>query len=227
MTPLLAALFLLASSTRTFTVFQGHQVAVAVPDGWTFADSRESDTGVQTLALEDPSGEIKLRLSFFPDSENRLGSKGAIEATMKKYFAAMLNGAVEREMKIVSSDTPGGFEGHTLFTDKQFAGREVPKDERRLATAGVRSWPGVFGIFTILSNQAESATYKTALDVVRTSVKFGEAIRQVQGDIKAPTIARNRQAGGNVIRSARRMYLCRLENVRRILHQGRYMQGKR
>ena len=175
MTPLLAALFLLASSTRTVTIFQRHQVTVAVPDGWTFADSRESDTGVQTLALEDPSGEIKLRLSFFPDSENRLGSKGAIEATMKKYFAGMLNGAVEREMKIVSSDTPGGFEGHTLFTDKQFAGREVPKDERRLATAGVRSWPGVFGLFTILSNQAESATYKTALDVVRTGVKVGEA----------------------------------------------------
>src|SRR6266850_8542449 len=139
MGPLLAALFLLASSTRNVTIFQGRQVTVAVPDGWTFADSREGDTGVQTLALEDPSGEIKVQLSFFPDSENRLGSKGAIEATMKKYFAGMLNGAVEREMKIVSSDAPDGFEGHTVFTDKQFAGREVPKKERRLATSGMRS----------------------------------------------------------------------------------------
>src|SRR5436309_11760630 len=153
MKPLLAALFLLATVSaiagppRTVTIFQGRQVAVAVPDGWTFADSRESGTGIQTLALEDPTGEIKLHLSFFPDSENRLGSKGAIEATMKKYFAAMLNGAVEREMKIVSSDAPGGFEGHTIFTDKQFAGREVPKDERRLATAGMRSWPGVLDLF--------------------------------------------------------------------------------
>src|SRR5258706_10879952 len=125
---LLTALFLLAGSTRTVTIFQGRQVTVAVPDGWTFADSRESGNGIQTLALEDPSGEIKLSLSFFPDSENRLGSKGAIEAAMKKYFAAMLNGAVEREMNIVSSDAPGGFEGHSIFTDEQFAGREVPKN---------------------------------------------------------------------------------------------------
>jgi hypothetical protein len=174
-TPLLVALFLLAGPPRTVTIFQGRPVTVAVPDGWTFAESRESGTGIQTLALEDPTGEIKLRLSFFPDSENRLGSKEAIEAAMKKYFAAILSGAVEREMKIVSSDAPGGSEGHAVFTDKQFAGREVSKNERRLATTGMRSWPGVFGLFTVLSNQSESAAYKTALEVVRAGVSVGEA----------------------------------------------------
>ena len=172
---LLAALFLLAAQSHTTTIFQGRPVTVAAPEGWTYAESRDKETGVQTLELADPSGEVKVALSFFPDEENRLGSKAAIESFMRKAFAGMLETAVEREMKIVSSEVAGGFEGHTVLTDKKYVGRDVPKEQRRLATVGIRSWPGAFGLFTVLSNESESAAYKSALELIRSGVKVGEA----------------------------------------------------
>ena len=158
-------------ANRTVEIFQGRQVTIAAPTGWTFEATRDEKTGVQTMVLDDPSGEIKLALSFLPDSTNRLASKAAVEAQMQAVFADMLQGAVETEMKIVITEAPGGgFEGHTIFTDRQFIGREIPKDERRLATAGIRSWPGFFAVFTILSNDSTSDAYNAALKLVQSGV---------------------------------------------------------
>src|SRR5262245_18795073 len=171
----LGALLLLAGiassvlgADRTIKIFEGRQVTVTVPDGWRFRESAEAVTGVQTVTVYDPSGQIKVQLSFFSDFANRLGSKSAVEAEMKTAFGKMLDGAVEREMKNAFTETPDGFEGHTVFTDRQFVGKPVPKDQRRLATVGILSWQGAFGVFTVLSNESESETYKNALNLIRS-----------------------------------------------------------
>jgi len=138
-----------------------------VPDGWSFKESRDAKNGLQTAMLGDASGEIVLQISFFPDAANKFGTKAAIEAEIRRDFTDMLEGAVERELRVVTTETAGGFESHAVFTDRRFAKGEVPPSERRMATPGLRSMPGAFIVFTLLSNQTDSAAYKTALDVVR------------------------------------------------------------
>ena len=169
----IAALSLLAAtatSERTITIFEERTIAVTVPEGWTFDESRNA-AGVQTISMVDPSGEIHLEASFIPDSGNRLASQEALEEEMKLAFGDMLQGAVEKDYKFVFGKTFDGLEGHMIFTDKKLVGKKIGDDERRLATVGIRRWPGVFMLFTVLSNQTESAAYKAAMRVITRDIR--------------------------------------------------------
>ena len=90
---------------------------------------------------------------------------------MKTVFADLLNGAVEKEFKFTFAKTVDGMEGHVVFTDKSLVGKPLPKDERRLATSGMRRWRGVFMLFTVLSNDIESAAYKAAMRLVARDIR--------------------------------------------------------
>ena len=168
--PILLAATSGVAADRTVTIFEGRVIAVSVPEGWTFEEHR-SEMGVQTVSLVDPSGEIHVDASFIPDAENRLASRQALENEMKLAFADLLEGAVENDFKFVFAKTFDGLEGHMVFTDKSLVGKAVGKDDRRLATSGIRRWPGVFMLFTVLSNQTDSAAYKVAMKVITRDIR--------------------------------------------------------
>lgn len=149
------------------TIFQQRQVSIAVPDGWTYAESRDAKTGVQTATIDDPSGEIQLSVSFFPDQAKRLATKAALEKQMRALFAEYVPGSVEQKMNFTFTETSDGIEGHVVFTDRALAGKEIPKDQRLVSTTGMRSWPGAYAFFTLLSNQTKSEAYAQALKIVQ------------------------------------------------------------
>lgn len=150
------------------SIFQQRQISIAVPDGWTYAESRDERTGVQTATIGDPSGEIQLSISFLSDQANRLATKPALEKQMRTLFEEYVSGSVEQKMTFTYAETADGIEGHVVFTDRSLAGKEIPKDQRLVSTTGLRSWPGVYAFFTLLSNQTRSEAYATALEIVRT-----------------------------------------------------------
>ena len=160
-----------ATSERSIVIFEERTIAITVPDGWSFEQSRNRDSGVQTISLVDPSGEIHVDASFLPDSENRLASRSALQDEMQVAFIDMLKGATEKEFKFTFVKTVDGLEGHMVFTDKTLVGKPVSKDDRRLATSGIRRWPGVFMLFTVLSNQTESAAYQAALRLIARDIR--------------------------------------------------------
>jgi hypothetical protein len=154
------------AEVKSITIFQNRRIAVDVPEGWTYSDSKDGDTGVQTVLVEQEDG-VKLAASFLPDSENRLAKRDAMEGLMKQAFSDMLAGAVEKEMRITYVNTADGYAGLTVFTDKKLEGvKEVPPDERRYATSAVRRWPGVMMMVTILSNNTNSPAYQQALTLL-------------------------------------------------------------
>lgn len=164
-----------AAQPRTITIFQQRQIAIPVPDGWTFADSRDDKTGVQTVTLKDRSGEIELSVSFFPDQANRLSTKAGLEKQMRTLFAEYVAGSVEGKMNLTFRETADGIMGHAVFTDRELAGHEIPKDQRLNSTTGLRSWSGVYAFFTLLSNQTKSDAYATALELVRSGMQEEKA----------------------------------------------------
>ena len=166
-----ATAFAAAPADHTITIFERRTIAIAVPEGWTFEEHR-NDLGVQTVSLVDPSGEIHVDASFLPDEDNRLASREALEDEMRLAFADLLKGAVEKDFRFVYAKTVDGLEGHMVFTDKTLVAKKiVPKDDRRLATSGIRRWPGVFMLFTVLSNQTDSAAYKAAMRVITRDIR--------------------------------------------------------
>lgn len=162
----LSLLLLLLSAVSAFAqpVYQ-----IDAPAGWTMTTKPDGRTGASTTRLSN--GAIVLDATFYPDKENRFDTKEKMEALMRASFGHLLEGAAQKEMTFTFTETADGLMGHTAFTDAKWVGREIPKDEWRHATAGVRRWPGMFVHFTILSNDLDSAEYKQALDVVKSGIR--------------------------------------------------------
>ena len=170
----LALLFLVVAahaSAATVTAFEKRQFSIPVPDGWKFAESR-SESGLQTVVIDDPAGSVKLAFTFIPDAEKRFATKEQISGLMGDALADLLAGAVEKQLSFTVVDTPGGFEAHSFFTDKKLADvKTLPKDQWRNATAGVRTFGGGLIFFTLLANDRESAARTAALAIVTKEMR--------------------------------------------------------
>lgn len=160
------------AETKIVTIFEGRQVSVDVPPGWKFVEKHNRATGVQTLEILDAREEVELDISFVPDPADRLASREGLETEMRKAFQFYLDSSVEREMKFTFFDAPDGRGGYTSFTDRSLVGRtKIPKGERLISTPGMRSWKGAYLIFTLLTNSADTKTWREALEIVRTGLK--------------------------------------------------------
>ena len=158
------------ASVTSISIFQGRRISTSVPKGWSFSDTVDKRNGVQTIEMKDPTGEIELSVSFFPDTEGRLSTKAAIDAEIRKDTDFYLSGSVEREITVVSLGSSKDLGVFAVFTDRRLIGKAIPSTERLYSTVGIRSWDGVFLLFTLLSNSRDAERYRTALDIVRTGI---------------------------------------------------------
>jgi hypothetical protein len=168
---LVVATRLAVAETKSVEIFEGREISVEVPEGWQSMHARDATTGVQTLSFEDPRGEIKLDISFIPDSEGRLATRAGLEAQMRSAFSDYKAGAVEREMKFTFVEVVGGLCGYTSFTDRSLVGKKPPAGERLISTTGIRSWKGAYMIFTLLTNSVDSKPYRDALTIVTKDLR--------------------------------------------------------
>ncbi|HKD19651.1 MAG TPA: hypothetical protein VKG23_17490 [Thermoanaerobaculia bacterium] len=162
---------LAAAEARTITIFEGRQIEIPVPPGWSFENKSSPGKDVQTIELADPKKEIQLDVSFLPDSDGEMSTRKALEDQARKIFVFYLQQSVERDMKLDAFEAPGGLGVVTSFTDKTLDPKHIPAGEKLISTTGIRSWKGVYLIFTLLSDTRSSAAYRTALDVVQKGLK--------------------------------------------------------
>jgi hypothetical protein len=171
------ALFLLLAAgaaraeERSVTVLQGRKVSVAVPKGWTFGESRDPKTGIQVLRWLDPSGEVRLDATFYPDANGWVSTREGLDAEMAKIFAFYRDGAVEKEKKAVDLKPAAGIGAYMSFTDRNLVGKPLPAGEHRMSTTGIRSWSQAYVVFTLLSNSRDGAEYRQALEIVRSGLR--------------------------------------------------------
>ena len=162
---------LAAGSPRTITIFEGRQVEIPVPSGWTFENRADPEHGVSTVRLADPKKEIQLDVSFLPDPDGEMSTRKALEEHAREIFAFYLPHSVEKDMKLDAFDAPGGVGVFTSFTDRTLDPKHVPEGEKLISTTGIRSWKGVYLIFTLLTDSKSSAAYRTALEIVQGGLK--------------------------------------------------------
>jgi hypothetical protein len=173
----LAALILLLSAggvgaaERPVEILGGRKLSVQVPKDWTFEEVRDPKSGIPALRWLDPSGEIRLDVSFFPDANGWVSTREGLDAEMEKIFTFYRDGAVEKEKKAVNLKPASGIGAYMSFTDRSLVGKKLPPGERLISTTGIRSWKGAYLVFTLLSNSRDSAACRQALDIVRSGVK--------------------------------------------------------
>jgi hypothetical protein len=156
---------------RTVTIFQGRQIAVAVPAGWKYDEALDPHHNTPTLHVQDPDGQVAVVLAFFPDPANTQPDRADLEAEAQNLFEPFLESAVEKDMKLTYFDAPDGGGVYASFTDGNLDPENVPEDDKLISTAGLRSMKGVYVLFTVLTNSRDSAAYRTALDLVRGELR--------------------------------------------------------
>lgn len=155
---------------RTVTIFEGRQIAVAVPAGWRFDAQLDPHHGSPIVHLQDPAGEVAVVLAFFPDGRAH-PDREDLEADARNLFEPYLEHAIEKEMDLTYFDAPDGAGVYASFTDEDLDPRGTPADARLISTAGLRSMKGVSVLFTLLTGSRESAPYRRALDLVRGELR--------------------------------------------------------
>lgn len=168
---LLAARAISGDDVRTVTIFQGRQIAVAVPAGWKYDEELDPHHGTPTLHVGDPKGEVAVVLAFFPDPAATQPNRADLEAEARNLFEPYLESAVETDVKLTYFDAPDGGGVYASFTDGHIDPQSVPEDEKLISTAGLRSMKGVYVLFTVLTNSRDSAAYRTALELVRGALR--------------------------------------------------------
>jgi hypothetical protein len=160
----------LAQTTRTVTPFGGCAVDLVVPEGWTFAEARNPQDGVQTIELSDPKKEVLLGPLFLPDLKGQLSTRASLQARMGELSQAYLEGSVEKTMELNFFDAPTGPVAWASFTDRSLVGRPIPEGQKLISTTGLRSWKGAFLFFTLLADSVETASSRQAMDIVRAAI---------------------------------------------------------
>lgn len=157
--------------TETIFLFQNRKVTVAVPEGLGFQSSKD-ERGVISIRLGHPKGKISMQMDFLPDPDGRFTNARQRKEFMNETFQEYLSGSVEKAMQFEELDPKVGAGTYCVFTDASLAGKtKVPEGEFIQSTAGLKSWPGVVAIFTLLSNDTTSKEYRAVMAMLRNSVE--------------------------------------------------------
>lgn len=160
-----------ADDTKMITIFEARQISVPVPSSWSFDESRDPHHGLQTVTIEDPGKEIVLQVTFFPDQAGQLSSRKGLEEQARRTFQPYLETSVEKEMQLTFVDAPDGMAVYTKFTDSKLDPKHIPEGEKLISVTGLRSWKGVYMMFTLLTDTTESKTYRNALEIVLSGIR--------------------------------------------------------
>ena len=173
--PFLALLIGPAAATKsleeTIFLFENRKVAIAVPDGFGFASSKD-DRGLITVRLADPKDKVSLQMTFLPDGEGRFASARGRKEFIHENFQEYVGPSVEKAMQFEELDPKEGAGTYCMFTDASLVGKsKLPPGEFQNSTTGMKAWPGVVAVFTVMSNGTTTREYQAVLAMLRESVR--------------------------------------------------------
>jgi hypothetical protein len=155
---------------ETVFLFENRKVVIAVPPGFGFASSKD-DHGMLNVKVADRKERAMLQLTFLPDPDARFTSSWNRKELMNENFRDHVPDSVEKAMQFVELDPRTGMGTYCVFTDASLVGKtKLPPGEYLNATTGVKAWPGVVVVFSLVSNDTTSKEYKSLLAVLRDSV---------------------------------------------------------
>ncbi len=150
---------------------EGRRVTIAVPAGFTFGQARDAE-GLPRAVLNDAARGLSLDLSFLPDPEGQALRLRGRNERMVEFFGEHVAASVEKAMQFEELAPRRGAGTFCLFTDAALVGKaELPPNEYRHLTAGVKAWAGVMVVFRLFSNDTTSEAYRAVMRVLRDSVE--------------------------------------------------------
>ncbi len=152
-------------------LFQNRKVVFAVPKGLGFASTKD-ERGMISIRLGHPQDKISLHVSFLPDPDGRFATARGRKEFMVESFQEYVAGSLEKAMQFEELEPHAGGGTYCVFTDSALVGKDkVPRGEFRNSTNGVKTWPGVVAVFTLMSNDTSSEEFKAVMTMLRQSME--------------------------------------------------------
>lgn len=160
----------LSAKEEFVQLYADRRVAIAVPDGFTF-EKNFAANGVVTIRLGDPQQQLSLQISLFPDLAGQFSRPRARVQFMVEEFNKFVVGSVEKAMQFQELHSRSGSGTFCVFTDASLVGKtELPPNEFRNVTAGLKAWEGCAASFELYSNDTASKSYEAAMKILTESV---------------------------------------------------------
>lgn len=149
---------------------EGRRVTIAVPSGFTFEQARDA-AGLARAVLADAGRRVSLDLAFLPDPEGEAMRLRVRNERMVEFFQEHVAASVEKAMQFEELAPRRGTGTFCVFTDAALVGRtDLPPNEYRHLTAGVKAWAWVLVVFRLFSNDTSSEPYLAAMRALRETV---------------------------------------------------------
>lgn len=159
------------SPEETVFIFENRRVSIEVPPGLGFASTKD-ERGFITVRVADRKEKVNVQLTFLPDPEDEFANARVRKEFIHENFQEYLAGSTEKIMGFEELDPRQGAGTYCVFTDAALAGKEKPPPGEYLnSTTGVKAWPGVVAVFTILSNGTKTNEYAAVMAMLRESVQ--------------------------------------------------------
>lgn len=152
-------------------IFESRKVTVGVPAGFTATTNRD-EAGLVQVHLAEATQKATLDLIFVPDPDGEaLRSRGRKEK-MVELFNSYVASSVEKAMRFEELEPRRGAGTYCVFTDASLVGKtELPPNEFRHLTVGLKAWSGVMTIVRLFSQDTTSPEYQALLKLLRESVE--------------------------------------------------------
>jgi hypothetical protein len=156
---------------ETLSLFENRKVTVAVPDGFE-AVVHKGDEGIHQVVLSDAKKRVSLDIVFLPDPEEKFKQARPRREMLAEQFSDYVDSSTEKGMQFEELQPRTGAGTYCVFTDAKLIGKtDLPPGEYLHVTAGLKTWPGVFALFRLFSNDTTSPEYAAAMKLLRESVE--------------------------------------------------------
>jgi hypothetical protein len=156
---------------ETVFLFENRKVEFAVPDGFGFSSSKD-ERGFITVRVADRKDKVSLQMTFLPDGEGRFAAARTRKEFMHENFQEYVGASVEKVMQFEELEPKDGAGTYCVFTDSNLVGKtKLPPGEFQNSTTGIKAWPGVVAVFTVMSNGTTTKEYQAMMAMLKDSVR--------------------------------------------------------
>lgn len=146
------------------------RILVTVPEGFNY-NSGLNAAGELGIKLTDAKERVSLQVTFQADADEEFRAPRARRELMHDRFKEFVEMSVEKAMQFEELEPKVGAGTYCVFTDAKLVGqKELPPNEYRHVTVGVKAWKGIVATFTLFSLDIDSPEYQAALKLLRESV---------------------------------------------------------
>ncbi len=149
---------------------KGDTLVLHIPSDWHSSVSRP-EAPAPTVQLDTKDDSLSFLFTFLVDKDQRFSTKEAVERQVIGTSQMYVAGSVEKQLKLTPIATKNGHGCYASFSDADLVNVPAPgKGQFKYVVSGMLVIGKQSAVFTLLSNDKNSAAYKQAFQLLADGI---------------------------------------------------------